>query len=963
MNNVFKKDTELVFPHIFQLSASAGSGKTHNLSLRYVQFLLSSNIKKPADHIGIGIDGGAFGGAATNGLNNIMAITFTNKSADEMKERILKLLKSIAIGRKDELNEIKNLLGGGSGNTDKYLEDRASALVDNIIKNYTNFNIKTIDSFLTDILRASLLETDIKPGFDITADKLSYIDFSIGGLLSAANEDEEIKKIFLDFIKNYVSIEGKTVFNPRSAITEIVRELGYIENNAGKYFSVPEGEDFIGKSHENIEKLLNKMESLLGDLAIGIEGLSGVKLNKTFQKGLSKIIKKDFTSSYWRKKNVGGIITGFKGVQDAEASANLQKIWDDIRDSIKDIILSAGGIKFYSYIKILNKCKKIIGEKSKNDGVIFLDELKRRVNGLIKSNAVPDIYFNMGERIYHYLIDEFQDTDRLQWENLKALVENSISNGGSLFYVGDKKQSIYRFKGGDADLFDDIIDDFRGNIIPQGGFYAEKLKDNYRSKELLVNFFNKTFNPENLIQKLLYSENKNNKADTSSPDISSDACYRKNAEELIRKIYENHEQHSAFKDAGFKGFIHVERFSEPDSAAAGGANAGHLNNGVNNGADNGAEINPNVKALFLDKTVSVINDLKGRNYGFKDIAILTRTNNDSSDIVLKLKKEKIPVKSDQSADARNNRLIKETIAFLKFLNNPADNLSFINFISGKIFASVFKNPVFIKSEINNFILNNRKEDFIYLKFKEWNFGGGEGGVNYAGSALWEDYLSELFNGAGFYPVYDTVCKFYEKFNIYEHFRNSNGFFMHLLELIKNREQEGENSPGMFIDFFEDADMEQEQFLIESGQIEDAVNVLTMHKSKGLQFPAVIIPYAGIKKTPVNRILTGCDDAICLRYTSKDDQEFLFGIDDNLEEVKSYIHEKSMNFIDELNLFYVSLTRAKDELYIMIPPKIGNNKNILGNLFFDEDAEGGEGGGNILKIGNKRNSGDNLNENG
>lgn len=149
MNNVLKKDKDLVFPHIYQLSASAGSGKTHNLSLRYAQFLLSANIKR-------GIEG-----INTNGLNNIVAITFTNKAASEMKERILKLLKSIAIGEKQALNQIKcvtGLTGVKDGkDDDAALINKAADLVDNIIRNYSDFNIKTIDSFLTKHLTLKIL--------------------------------------------------------------------------------------------------------------------------------------------------------------------------------------------------------------------------------------------------------------------------------------------------------------------------------------------------------------------------------------------------------------------------------------------------------------------------------------------------------------------------------------------------------------------------------------------------------------------------------------------------------------------------------------------------------------------------------------------------------------------------------------------------------------------------------------
>ncbi|HEC24875.1 MAG TPA: hypothetical protein ENI54_02515, partial [bacterium] len=399
-NNILKKDTDLVFPHIFRLSASAGSGKTHSLVLRYVQFLLSAGVKKPAGDSG-GMD------ISTNGLNNITAITFTNKAANEMKERILRLLKKVAIGEKEESEQIRSIIDIAE-ESDESLSSRASILADNIIKNYTDFNVKTIDSFLAEIIRASLIEIDINPGFEIITDKLSYIDFSIGKLLFEAKEDDRIRRIFLDFVNNYVLIENKTLFNPRRTINEVVGKLRDIEYSVGKYFDIAEyaDEDFIEKSHGSIDRLADKIVKkptalfsenisecggLLGDLAGEISKLQGVRFKKIFEKGLTKILKKDFSSSFWKNSDVKNILAGVGAADGDELKAigELQRIWDGIRGIIRDIILLTGSIKFYPYMEILKESKRIMGKKLKSDGVVLLDELKIKVNELIKGNMVP----------------------------------------------------------------------------------------------------------------------------------------------------------------------------------------------------------------------------------------------------------------------------------------------------------------------------------------------------------------------------------------------------------------------------------------------------------------------------------------------------------------------------------------------------------------------------------------------
>ncbi|HEC25557.1 MAG TPA: hypothetical protein ENI54_06080, partial [bacterium] len=426
---------------------------------------------------------------------------------------------------------------------------------------------------------------------------------------------------------------------------------------------------------------------------------------------------------------------------------------------------------------------------------------------------------------------------------------------------------------------------------------------------------------------------------------------------------ENHEQFTVVEEESkgkedFEGYIRIERLSD-----------NHNDDNRKNKDKNGNDIKDDdydagLIGLSLSKTVDIIKGLAGagRRYMFRDIAILTRTNSDAADFVLKLKEEGVPVKSNQSADIRNNRLIMEIISFLKFINDPADNLSFINFISGKIFSIAVKYDYFtLKKGINDLILKNAGKEFIYIKFKEWR--AESMGVTAAG--LWDGYISELFNGVGFYSVYETVCKLYEKFDIYNNFSEYIGFFMHLLEIIKNREDAGDNDLDLFIDFFEDAEQDAEQFLTEPDPSNNAVNVLTAHKAKGLQFPVVIVPYACIKNKPINRILiSSCPsshddcDKIRLYYTNKNEQELLFGIDENLPETEGYVLEKSMSFLDELNLFYVSLTRAKEELYIMAPSKIGRSRNELTDLFFedecntDRDEEYGEDN-NILELGEKR----------
>ena len=177
--SVLEIDRDLKFPHVFVLNASAGSGKTHNLSLRFIQFLLSPRIKN---------------NLSQNTLNNMLAITFTNKASNEMKERILQQMKRIAIGDKDALSSAQSVISLSS----EMLQTASHRLIGEMIRRYTDFQVRTIDSFLRSIIMASLRETNLQPGFDIAMDPVPYIEYAVDDLLSKNPDGPFHKKPLYD---------------------------------------------------------------------------------------------------------------------------------------------------------------------------------------------------------------------------------------------------------------------------------------------------------------------------------------------------------------------------------------------------------------------------------------------------------------------------------------------------------------------------------------------------------------------------------------------------------------------------------------------------------------------------------------------------------------------------------------------------------------------------------------------
>ncbi|MCL5792627.1 MAG: UvrD-helicase domain-containing protein, partial [Deltaproteobacteria bacterium] len=538
--DVVSKETELEFPHVFQLAASAGSGKTHSLSLRYVQFLLSDS-----------------GKILNKNLRSILAITFTNKTANEMKERILRQLKLIAIPalkddkqaaeREQILKQLKSINLG-----DKNFQKATDKLVEEIIRHYTDFQVRTIDSFLRSIIVASLRETNLQPDFDIAIDAMPYIEYAVDDLLSRIQTNPAVKELFIRFLDIYLNVEGKTGFYPREDIINLVNRFRYLENKKCKRIESKKiTREEIDKKKYTFKKAVNNLYDIIAEENIETKYLPGK------DDLIGKIDSNDFSNKLWVQHDVEYILKK----QSKHFRDQLQHAWDNIRWLLFDLLITVDSSRYSAYHDILINIEKTLHEITQARGEILIDDINKYVKELTDKYNVPEIYFNLGERIFHYFIDEFQDTDRAQWNNIKDLLMEALSNGGSLFYVGDKKQSIYRFKGSDSSLFDEVIED-EGIVHILKGIYIKQLSSNYRSTALLVNFFNETFHPDYLKRMIVDNEKEQIKLRINKQII-----------ELINDTYKGSGQavaqnNKTQKQGGYVLVEHIESKDEQSNADA-----------------------------------------------------------------------------------------------------------------------------------------------------------------------------------------------------------------------------------------------------------------------------------------------------------------------------------------------------------------------------------------------------------
>ncbi len=797
------------FPHIQVITASAGSGKTFTLSERYINFLLSPEINAyPC---------------------NILAITFTKKAAGEMKDRIISHLKEIAMG-------------------DSELKQVAANKLDELLDKYSDIKIQTIDSFFTSISRASALELRLPPDFEIVLDPKPTFNFVLDELLSQVYPNSQgirLNNIFLNLLSELITIKDELGWNIKSQILENIRNLIERESlTAQKVMKVSVASD-IEKIHILLKDFIQDFLKREGDGLVFdkrfIMAVDKFMANKKYQPWESAYFLKDGMEELCNK---GSIIT-----------PSHEDMWQRIRRGVTCLTEITAHCRYAPFIDIISLFDEGLASFKARAQMIFIADLNRQLkNFLSQEGIVPEVFFHLGERISHFLIDEFQDTNRLQWGNLFPLIEETLSKAGSFFYVGDKKQAIYGFRGGESALFDEIKESF--DSVDAENIQEEFPKINYRSRENIIGFVNYIFSSENLTR---WAEN------NSIIDLPA-----------ILKTYQHSEQEANLNNVeSHGGFVRVEVISP--------------NNPLKT-EDMVIEVKKTLIGLIREQILP--------RFSPDNIAILVRTNNEAIQITNALTMANIPVASPVTLDIFSHNLIQEVVAFLSFLDSPIDNFSFACFICGEIFLEA---SGLSKETINTFLLEHRQSPKpLYTLFRD-RFRD-----------VWQGDLEEYFQAVGFLPPYDLVSRILKKYNVFQNFSDEEGVFYQLLELLKQGETEGRNSLKAFLTFWNSHEENPKSFQVVLPDYMDAVKVLTIHKAKGLGFPIVIIPFAYLKNEPIVEVYEENDGAfIPYRINEK--------MADASPKLKKLRQSKfTAGVTEELNIFYVALTRAINELYIFIP---------------------------------------------
>ncbi len=838
---------EFIFPQIKKVEASAGSGKTFALAQRYLQLVINPTLK--ADEIP---------------LKTILAVTFTNKAALEMKERILDFLKRIALDS-FQRPDIKKSVLDALGVDEAVCRRKAEKVLAQIIRGYNYFQVQTIDSFINAIVSGCAFRLDVSANFRTKKDYPQYLSYSLDKLIDRAHTDKKLERFFREFILHYLIVENKTSWLPKKDIFEVLLSLYASSNKHAGTFVRNEVDD-------------NDIIALKKRVIACTEAFLAVaprETNKTFVNGLA-----EFCASHKDYFDLDGLPAAFnkeeiKLNKGGTASDEAVRRWKEVRASLQELAETQASSAYNYYVRIYQYALDDFKELSKKEDVIFLDELNKHASILFgeRGLTLPELYYRLACRFRHFLIDEFQDTSRLQWENLYKMIDNALSEKGSLFFVGDKKQAIYRFRGGEVSLIDDVHKEF-----PRTLWINDVLGVNHRSQKTIVEFNNAIFSEDNLRRFFAARlEAFKDAAEISHEDQA----------EIVRAFAESKQSWRAGNDAGF-----VKLDTVPQS--------------VEEGSDEA------IRSFVIER----IRKLSGR-FALQDIAILCRKNSDVEQVSAWLLEEDIPVESEKTLDIRQNRHIKEIISFLKFLHSPIDDCAFASFITGDIFSSA---SGIMPETLRDFIFSLRtaKKERAYL-YREFQQSFPE---------AWDSLIKGFFQSVGLVPLYELTVSMYGVFGCIEKLPDSQGFFMKLLELMKEQEED-HASIGLFLEYFEQASPDDLYVYVTDSQ---AVHVLTFHKAKGLEFPAVIVPFLEMPVKARQQIVVD-DGDLRLLHIKKRYADF----SSRLARVVRDEYKKA--FIDELNSIYVALTRASEELHIFVP-EYAKGKNLAALLFTESAFERG-----------------------
>lgn len=835
--------------------ASAGSGKTYTLVKEYLMIVLGH----PSD----------------DAFKSVLAITFTNKAAKEMKTKIVEALVLLAKENLDnpsslflELSRILNL-------NPQALQRKASSVLRNLLYNYTGFEVSTIDAFTVKIIRTFANDLRLAQAFDIELDIDRLYQVAIGELLREVGKDSLLTDFLVDFVLQ--EVEDDKNWDVSKQLLDVMKKMEN-ENDQAHFAKLSEKTlaDFmkmIRLVYDKIKFIKKELDTqarealnLIRESGLVYTDFSRSSLPIHFEKIISDASSVDYDANWKNEIETTPFYPKDKKEQ-------IKSIIEDIRPQLtiyfnetKRLVLALRlFINIYHNIRpmaVLNKVFRHYKDLKAEQQLVTLPEANNLIWEQVRDQPVPFIYERIGQRYRHFFIDEFQDTSQRQWQNLIPLMDHTLSNydfqnpNGGVMLVGDAKQSIYRWRGGYPEQFIELVGG--KSPFPNGLPEKHSLGTNYRSLFEIVDFNNKFF--------------------THIASFMEDEAYK--------NLYLNGNQQKSNQTAG--GLVSIDFLS----------------------ANNKSERND----CYPPRILEVVREITKQGFRTSDICILVRKNEYGTLIANYLIENGVQVISEENLLLSNNPETAFLIDCLRLMRQPENK---------EVLLNLLEYWAFHRLEVAE-----DKHAFIYEK------------LDFSASKLFQFFIkdsdSQFFENLKALPLYDCAEQLVSSFDLCE---SPNAYVRFLLDEIHQFSLQNGSCLSEFLEWWE---LKYEKLSLSSADQTNGVRIMTIHKSKGLEFPVVIYPYADLNYTD-NKDKQWIDlpDFTTLLDLQKEDWlgfetmriNFSQAFFKDYPEFSSLLTKRiNQTTLDNFNICYVAQTRAVEQLYILTDAKTNTDK--AGHTFSD-----------------------------
>ena len=800
--------------------ASAGSGKTFTLAIEYIKLL----IRNPHQY------------------RNILAVTFTNKATDEMKERILSQLFGIWKKLDDSSNYMKKVTEE-LNITPEYASQQAGIALRNLIHNYSYFRVETIDAFFQSVLRNLARELDLTANLRVGLNDKQVEEQAVDTIIEELQQTDEILQWLIRYIEEkmeedkgwniikQIKLFGQTIFKDfykaeseklnafvekKGAFDEYVRMLKRLKKKA---------KEQIGSYSQRFIENMNNAGMTVNDLSNKSRGINSY-FNKLLSDDFSDkkcmnetLIKHLDSAENWAPKTAKNRSIIINTVETTllpllrEAEKERPAIW-------KTYATTSVILKQINQLRLLNSIEKKVHELNEGQNRFLLSNTQTLLHSLIGSSDSPFIFEKISTQLEHVMIDEFQDTSTVQWNNFKVLLQETMSHLHSKnLIVGDVKQSIYRWRSGDWRLLNGIEQEFQKQ---HSNINIKNLSHNYRSSRRIIEFNNLFFTAAKILE---YKKEKEVNASLAVQLLQAYA-------DVVQKVP---------SDRPEEGYVRVKILSNPD---------------------------------MLEELLTQVDELLEAGIQQKDIAILVRSN------------KIIP--------AIASHFMKERGESIRLVSDEAFRLD------ASIAVNILINALRLLLEPENPLLQ------AYAQ-KAYEAINGSDNTPDGYPILWreEEFRSQLLA----LPLSDMLERIFQLYHL-EKMESQNAYICRFYDEVNNFIQDFGSNPSLFLNAWDETIHEK---TIQSDET-NGIRIISIHKSKGLEFKNVIIPWCDWK-------LSLGDTLWCHTNVEPFSQLPILPVSysNKLKDTifcNDYEIEHLQNCVDNLNLLYVAFTRAKHNLIVL-----------------------------------------------